>query len=75
MVAAPARLLNNLRPHGSRPSCNPKVNLKIGGYTDNTGGNATKVKLSQLRADSVLASLVIGLDKARLAAEATVRRK
>ncbi len=31
----------------------PAVNIKIGGYTDNTGDSATNVKLSQQRADAV----------------------
>ena len=48
----------------------PKVNLKIGGYTDNTGGKAANTKLSQQRADNVMAALVgMGIDKMRLAAE------
>ncbi|MFT3704264.1 MAG: OmpA family protein [Agriterribacter sp.] len=31
----------------------PKVNIKIGGYTDNTGDSLSNVKLSQSRADAV----------------------
>ncbi len=31
----------------------PAVNIKIGGYTDNTGDSVTNVKLSQERADAV----------------------
>lgn len=48
----------------------PKVNLKIGGYTDNTGNPAHNQKLSQDRADSTLNELVaLGVAKTRLAAE------
>lgn len=48
----------------------PKVKLKIGGYTDNTGSEPGNMKLSQARAEAVLAHLVgAGIDKARLAAE------
>ncbi|MFT3948865.1 MAG: OmpA family protein [Agriterribacter sp.] len=35
----------------------PKVKIKIGGYTDNTGDSVANVKLSQLRADAVFAKL------------------
>ena len=35
----------------------PKVKIKIGGYTDNVGDSLTNVKLSQQRADNVLAEL------------------
>ncbi len=48
----------------------PKVKLKIGGYTDNVGKAAANLKLSQDRANTVMAELVkLGVDKARLAAE------
>lgn len=48
----------------------PQVNLKIGGYTDNTGNPAHNQKLSQDRADSTLNELVtLGVAKPRLAAE------
>ena len=48
----------------------PKVKLKIGGYTDNTGNENANMKLSQARAEAVLTHLVgAGIDKARLAAE------
>jgi outer membrane protein OmpA-like peptidoglycan-associated protein len=48
----------------------PNVNLKIGGYTDNTGSAQTNLKLSQERADNTMAELVkLGVDKSRLAAE------
>lgn len=35
----------------------PKVKIKIGGYTDKTGDEAINLKLSQARADAVLAAL------------------
>jgi outer membrane protein OmpA-like peptidoglycan-associated protein len=48
----------------------PAVKLKIGGYTDNTGPAAANKKLSQGRADAVLAAVAgLGVDKARLEAE------
>lgn len=48
----------------------PEVNIKIGGYTDNTGSADVNKKLSQDRADAVMTELVqLGIDKARLAAE------
>jgi OmpA-OmpF porin, OOP family len=48
----------------------PQVNVKIGGYTDNTGDVAHNVKLSQDRANSTMNELVsLGIAKPRLAAE------
>lgn len=48
----------------------PHVNLKIGGYTDNTGNAAHNLKLSQARANSTMNELVgLGIEKSRLAAE------
>jgi OmpA-OmpF porin, OOP family len=48
----------------------PKVKLKIGGYTDNVGNPKSNLKLSQDRANTVMAELVkSGIDKSRLAAE------
>ena len=48
----------------------PKVNLKVGGYTDNTGDEAANMKLSQERANTVVTALVgLGTDKARLESE------
>lgn len=48
----------------------PKVNLKLGGYTDSDGDDKMNLKLSQDRADMVLAYLIgKGIDKSRLAAE------
>lgn len=48
----------------------PTVNLKVGGYTDNTGSADVNKKLSQDRADVVKAELVkLGIDASRLEAE------
>ena len=48
----------------------PKVTLKIGGYTDNTGDPQANLKLSQQRADTVMADLVkLGVNASRLKAE------
>ena len=48
----------------------PAVNLKIGGYTDNTGDAALNQRLSQDRADAVVNELVaMGISKSRLEAE------
>lgn len=48
----------------------PGAKLKIGGYTDNTGDAKTNKKLSQERAEAVMAALVkAGVDKGRLEAE------
>ena len=48
----------------------PNVELKIGGYTDNTGDKAANVKLSGDRAKSVAAELAkLGIAAARLAPE------
>lgn len=48
----------------------PQVELKLGGYTDNTGSAAVNKKLSQERADSVKGELVkLGIAASRLDAE------
>ena len=48
----------------------PKVAIKIGGYTDNTGDPQGNLKLSQQRADAVMADLVkLGVDRSRLTAD------
>ncbi len=48
----------------------PSVDIKIGGYTDNTGSADLNKKLSQDRADTVVSELVkLGIAKSRLAAE------
>ncbi len=48
----------------------PKVKVKIGGYTDNTGDADANLKLSQDRATSVMNQLVIlGVAADRLSAE------
>lgn len=48
----------------------PKLKLKVGGYTDNTGDEAANRKLSQARAEAVVAALSgLGVEKGRLEAE------
>lgn len=48
----------------------PNVNVKIGGYTDNTGNAKTNQKLSTDRANTVMNALVAeGITKGRLEAE------
>ena len=48
----------------------PNVKIKIGGYTDNTGDKAANMKLSQDRANSVMAELVkLGVSPDRLEAQ------
>ena len=48
----------------------PDVHMKIGGYTDNTGDPQSNLKLSQDRADSVVAELInLGIERDRLEAE------
>ena len=50
--------------------CYPSLELKIGGYTDNTGDAAHNLKLSQERANSTKAELIaLGVAASRLAAE------
>jgi outer membrane protein OmpA-like peptidoglycan-associated protein len=48
----------------------PNVTIKISGYTDNTGDPQANLRLSQQRADAVLADLVnLGVDACHLKAE------
>lgn len=48
----------------------PEVEIKIGGYTDNTGSAESNLKLSQDRADSVKKELVkMGISENRIGAE------
>jgi outer membrane protein OmpA-like peptidoglycan-associated protein len=48
----------------------PQVKIRIGGYTDNTGDPAANVKLSEDRADNVMAELVkLGIDPTRMSAK------
>jgi len=48
----------------------PNIELKLGGYTDNTGSDEVNMKLSQERADAVKAALVsMHVAPARLRAE------
>ena len=48
----------------------PKVKIKLGGYTDNTGDPAANLKLSGDRANNVMAELVkLGVDPSRLEAQ------
>ena len=48
----------------------PKVKVRIGGYTDNTGDAAANLKLSDARANTVMGELVkLGVEPARLDAK------
>lgn len=48
----------------------PKVKVKIGGYTDNTGNKEANLRLAQDRATNVMHELIQrGVDSSRLAAE------
>lgn len=48
----------------------PTVELKFGGYTDNTGDPQANLKLAQARAEAVMTEIVkLGIDKTRLVAE------
>jgi outer membrane protein OmpA-like peptidoglycan-associated protein len=48
----------------------PKVKVKIGGYTDNTGNSAANLALSSERANNVMAELVkLGVPADRMTAE------
>ena len=48
----------------------PKVEIKIGGYTDNVGNAAGNMKLSSERAKTVMAELVkLGVGAPRMSAE------
>jgi OmpA-OmpF porin, OOP family len=48
----------------------PKAKVRIGGYTDNTGDAAANLKLSEDRADDVMAQLVkLGVDPSRMDAK------
>lgn len=48
----------------------PNVNVKVGGYTDNTGDKAANQKLSQARAENTMKAIVErGIAATRLAAE------
>ena len=48
----------------------PKVKVRIGGYTDNTGDAAANLKLSDARANSVMGELVkLGVEPARMDAK------
>lgn len=48
----------------------PKVKVRIGGYTDNTGDKTANLKLSEDRAQNVMAELVkLGVDPSRITAK------
>ena len=48
----------------------PKVNVKLGGYTDNVGDKTANMKLSESRANTVMGELVkFGVEPSRLTAE------
>lgn len=56
--------------HGAILKAYPKVTMKIGGYTDNTGDPQANLRLSQQRTDAVMAGLVqLGVGADRLKAE------
>ncbi len=51
-------------------NCYNTLDLKLGGYTDNSGDSLSNVKLSMQRAESAKAALVkMGINPARLSAE------
>jgi OmpA-OmpF porin, OOP family len=48
----------------------PQVRIRLGGYTDNTGDAAANLRLSEERADNVMAELVrLGIDPTRMSAK------
>ena len=48
----------------------PQVQVRIGGYTDNTGDAAANLQLSQQRADNVMGELTkLGVDPSRMSAQ------
>lgn len=48
----------------------PSIELKLGGFTDNTGNKSTNKEISQQRAESCQAALVaLGIEKNRLSAQ------
>jgi outer membrane protein OmpA-like peptidoglycan-associated protein len=48
----------------------PQVRIRLGGYTDNTGDAAANLRLSEERADNVMAELVrLGIDPTRVSAK------
>jgi outer membrane protein OmpA-like peptidoglycan-associated protein len=50
--------------------CYPTVNVKIGGYTDNTGDQAANKRLSQARAETARQAIVRqGIEPTRIEAE------
>lgn len=69
---------NTLKPESQKQLQNiadimkayPTINLKLGGYTDNTGSEETNNKLSQERAEAAMQELInLGVDAARVEAE------
>ncbi len=62
--------MDQIKNMGAIMKAFPNVELKIGGYTDNTGNAATNKKLSQDRANTVMNEIVkLGIAPARLKAE------
>jgi len=62
---------NTLSEVAALLAANPAMRLEVAGHTDNTGGKAHNLKLSQDRANAVVTALVgqLGIDASRLVAK------